>query len=63
MKPITIWDRSHTETIIDVARGNRTREEIASNLLTSSSTQEHTQRLILEVLLDIRNLFQNLAKK
>ena len=63
MKPITIWDRSHTETIIDVARGNRTREEIASNLLTSNNTQEHTQRLILEVLLDIRNLFQNLAKK
>jgi len=63
MKPITMRDRSHTETVIDVTRGNRTREEIASNLLTSNNTLEHTQRLILEVLLDIRNLFQNLAKK
>lgn len=63
MKPIIMRDRNHTETVIDVVRGNRTREEIASNLLTSNNTLEHTQRLILEVLLDIRNLLQNLAKK
>ncbi len=49
-------ERDHDEVISDIKKGQRTREEIADNLLISSSTGEQTQRLVLEVLLDIRDL-------
>jgi len=51
-------ERSPEEIQRDVISGSRTREEIASNLLPSARTEEHTQRLILEVLLDIRDLLK-----
>lgn len=51
-------ERSHEEIQKDVISGNRTREDIAANLLPSARTEEYTQRLILEVLLDIRDLLE-----
>lgn len=49
-------ERGHDEVISDIKKGHRTREDISENLLVSSSTGEQTQRLILETLLDIRDL-------
>ncbi len=49
-------ERDYEEVVSDIKKGHRTREEISENLLISSSTEEQTQRLILEVLLDIRDL-------
>ena len=51
-------ERSHEEIQEDVKTGNRTREAISADLLPSARTEEFTQRLILEVLLDIRELLR-----
>lgn len=56
-------ERGHEEIQKDVVSGNRSREDIAINLIPSGRTEEYTQRLILEVLLDIRDLLKNIANK
>jgi len=55
--------RNYDETVADVASGQRKREEIAMNLMHSAATEETTRRLILEVLLDIRDLLQEIVAK
>lgn len=55
------------ETRNDLIQGMRSREEISKDIIYSASVDEqytnfigeHTQRLILEVLLDIRDLLNS----
>lgn len=56
-------ERSFEHIKTDISSGHRKRENIANDLLISARTEEHTQRLILETLLDIRDLLNDLLKK
>ncbi|GAH90258.1 unnamed protein product [marine sediment metagenome] len=47
--------RDYFKTILDTKTGHRSREEIAGDLTYSAAYPENTQRLILEILLDIRD--------
>jgi hypothetical protein len=52
-------ERTFGEVRDHVAFGQRARKDIADNLLVSSSTEECTERLVLEILFDIRDLLKN----
>jgi len=56
-------ERNTEETQKDICLGHRNRENISHNVLPNSVTEAHTQRLILEVLLDIRDSINELVNK
>lgn len=52
-------ERPYEEVAKDISRGGRNREEIVNDLLPSADSGEKTRKMILEVLLDIRDLLKN----
>lgn len=55
-------ERQFDQIKLDMIHGGRSRADIINDLLPSAGTEERTRKAILEVLLDIRDLLEDIKR-